>query len=400
MNLHQVTGHDLHKPRKLHNRVEAQIKQYVKEHNLDTGTQLPTEAEFCTLFKVSRSTVRHALQRLENEGLINRTRGRGTFLIDPAQANRETLAEPAADRGARNRNVIGVVLSYASEIDVMQTAILRGVEHAVKSRGCNLIAGRTDDWDEAGEARVIADLYRLGVGGFIILPIANRTTTCGVRSLVEQKTPVLLVDRYLSDLDTNYVVSDNFAGSYSATEHLILLGYRSFAYLLDQAEGPAGEMLLTTSIRDRYAGYCQALRDYQLAEMVRPPYPVDHTSKEAVRRMVADLRADSAAVPALVAQNDHLATEVINTGAKVGLRPPDDYAIVGFDDLPFASRLLVPLTTVSQQRYEIGFRAGHLLMDKIAGHAVRTEKVSLLVSLIVRESCGAHRRVQATAAYS
>ena len=379
--------------RKLHQEVELKIRQYIDSHQLSAGARLPTEAEFCKLFKVSRSTVRHALDSLEMTGLVTRMQGSGTFLSRPGRTSDEKSSTTVAPSRTAN-NTIGVVLSYASEIDIMQTAILRGVEHAVKSRGYNVIFGRADDWDEAGEMRAIDNLYRIGVLGFVILPICNQTTTAGIRMLVENKTPVVLVDRYLSDLDTSYVVADNYAGTYAATEHFILMGHRQPLFVIDQEGRDVHQQMLTTPIRDRYAGFSQALRDYGLAEYIRPPLIVEKTSKEAVYQLLTTPRLDNHLPLAIVALHDNLAAGLVNTAAQIGLRPPVDFAIIGFDDLPFASSLFVPLTTVIQPRYDIGFRAGHMLADKIAGDTIRNEKVSLLVSLIVRESCGARHQVR------
>jgi GntR family transcriptional regulator, arabinose operon transcriptional repressor len=378
--------------RKLHKDVELRIRQYISERAVSNEAQLPTEAEFCELFKVSRSTVRTALERLEHAGVISRTRGRGTFVIDPNQKTAELATEmllPA--RSIRTQNTIGVVLAYASEIDVMQTAILRGIEHATKSRGYHVLFSRVDDWDEKSEANAILELYRVGVAGFVILPVSNQTTTAGIKSIVERGLPLVLVDRYMTDLDTSYVVCDNFTGAYRATEHLILLGYRHLMYVTDKAEGAITEQMRTTSIRDRYAGYCQALQDYHLTALLHPPVPVDHSSKPAVKHL---LTATHVGIPAIVAQHDHLASEIINTARQSGLRPPEDFVIVGFDDLPFASRLHVPLTTVAQPFYDIGFRAGHMLADKLGGYTIRNEQLKLPVSLVVRESCGAHQLVR------
>ena len=384
--------------RKLHKEVELRIRQYIDSNQLTPGGRLPTEAEFCRLFNVSRSTVRHALDLLEMAGVVTRVQGSGTFLSEPLlsgphlggphqMSKNQSQAIVSANHAVNN--TIGVVLSYASEIDLMQTTILRGVEHAVKSRGYSVLFGRTDDWDEAGEMRAINNLYRIGALGFVILPISNHTSTAGIRMLVENKAPVVLVDRYMSELDTSYVVADNFAGSYAATEHFILMGYRQPVFIVDQEGSAFDEQLLTTSIHDRYAGFSQALRDYGLTEYARPPVVVDKTSRESVRQLLTSPRLDTHLPLALVALHDHLATGLINMAAQIGLRPPIDFCIIGFDDLPFANSLSVPLTTVIQPRYEIGFRAGHLLADKIAGNTIRNEKVSLLVSLIVRESCGA-----------
>ena len=215
MQTHQPSHPNQPAQPKLHNKVEEQIRLYIAQHQLTAGAQLPTEAKLCIMLKVSRSTVRHALLRLELAGLINRTRGRGTFLQDPQQREQSQSSEqtnttrsstPATPAGG-NDSLIGVVFSYANEIDVMQTALLRGVQHAVNPRGYNVLFGRTDDWDEHGEARAIADLLSIGAKGLVILPVPNRTTTIGVKQLLDDNVPFVLVDRYLSDLDTSFVVS-------------------------------------------------------------------------------------------------------------------------------------------------------------------------------------------------
>lgn len=382
---------------KLYQAVQTRIRQYMTVQNLNAGDQLPTETELCQLFSVSRTTVRQALRQIEADGLILRTRGKGTFLRDPRNGSQNTGTEAtAAPRVLRIRKhtTIGVVFSYASEVDVMQTAILRGIEHAVKAHGFNVLAGREDDLDEAGELRAMTDLCNIGVSGLIVMPISNCTGTEGVRMLLERKVPVVLVDRYLSELDTSYVVSDNRAGMYNATEHLILLGYTSFEFVVGLAGGSAVRQMVTTSVRDRYEGYCQALRDYDLADAIQSPVAVDLTDRESIRNLLTHSSRASRRAPAVVAVHDYVALEFMNTATKSGLKAPDDYGIIGFDDLPIASHLSVPLTTVVQPRYDIGFRAGHLLMDKLMGSPIRNDKLSLLVSLVVRESCGAHQIVR------
>jgi DNA-binding LacI/PurR family transcriptional regulator len=380
--------------RKLHRAIESRIRLHIENSRLQAGAQLPTEAQLCQQYQVSRSTIRNALKRLEADGLIVRTRGRGTFLRDPqsgltAPAGRFIAGPP--DSRAGRRATIGVVLSYASDYDVMQAAILRGIEHAIRPRGYTFLFARTDDCDEPGETRAITELHGYGIQGLICMPVSNRATTPGVSLLVERKTPVVLVDRYLTGLDTGYVVADNFTGAYRATEHLILLGYPSYEFVLSTSSGPAAEQLLTTSIRDRYLGFCQALRDYRLADRIRGPAFIDVNNAEAVCHLLSGRRKAGLASVAIVALNDMMAAAIMNSAARAGLRPPGDFAVTGFDDLPIASHLPVPLTTVIQPRYDIGFRAGHILVDQIEGHRVRADKLSLMVSLVVRESCGARR---------
>jgi DNA-binding LacI/PurR family transcriptional regulator len=120
---------------------------------------------------------------------------------------------------------------------------------------------------------------------------------------------------------------------------------------------------------------------------------VDPSNAEAVRNLLAAPHPGGVRPLAVVALHDLIAMALMSAAARLGLHPPRDFAVVGFDDLPLASHLPVPLTTVIQPRYDIGFRAGHMLIDKIEGHPIRNDKLSLLVSLVVRESCGARRIV-------
>jgi GntR family transcriptional regulator, arabinose operon transcriptional repressor len=400
----QTSHQEPHKKGRLHRDIEARIRLYADQHDLKPGARLPTETDFCKLFKVSRSTVRHALELLEKDGLVNRTRGRGTFLSDPAlavaaRAQQREQRDDAQASPRPGRNTVGVMLTYSTEIDVMQTAILRGVEHAVKSRGYNLLSARTDDWDELREARAIDELCQHGVGGIIVMPTSNHTTTRGVEGLVAAAVPLVLVDRYFSDLPTSYVVSDNFGGMYHATEYLICLGYRTFGFVLGAAGGPVCDQIKTTSMRDRYDGYGTALRDYGLASAVADPLLVDlHSRVHVQETLVKIIAAASAAFPgmppAIVAVHDMVAVEFARSAVQAGLKPPDDFALIGFDDLPIAGHLAIPLTSVTQPRYEIGFRAGHLLIDKLEGHPVRSDQIALPVSLVVRESCGAKQIIR------
>ncbi len=371
--------------------IEETIRQSIERGDLQTGGQLPTEAELCRQFGVSRSTIRTALKSLEKDGLITRTRGRGTFVREPdLTANGAAAGGSPSSARAATRSTIGVNLCFSVETDVLQTAILLGIENAAKSRGYGISFGRVDDDDEEGETKSIQHLYEAGVKGMAVMPISNRMATPGVKMLVDRQVPVVLVDRYLGDLDASYVVSDNFAGAYRVTEHLILLGFRCFRFVVPSSP-PVDLQLATSSIRDRYRGFCKALLDYRVYSQVPEPSPVSTSNAEEVRHLLSADSPAAARPVAVVVLHDLIAMALMSTAAQIGLHAPQDFAIVGFDDLPLASHLAVPLTTVIQPRYDIGFRAGHMLIDKIEGHPIRNDKLSLLVSLIVRESCGARR---------
>lgn len=363
----------------LYVQIERWIRNAIENQSLQAGDQLPTEAALCEHFRVSRSTIRQAISQLERDGLVTRIRGKGTFLREARPAN----ASHAAPASTPERT-IGLIA--CRKHDTLQMEILLGLERAAKSRDYSVIFSCSGDSAD-GEMQEIERMMNRGVQGIVVMPVSNRDTTPGVEHLMAQRVPFVLVDRYLSRLSCDYVTSDNYTGAYRATEHLILLGYRRLAYVC------MGESTLTTvSVEMRYKGFCGALDAYGLQSLIRPAHKIDVSDKEAVAGLLKELALESPndLPPAIVAAHDAVAMSLMQTASRLGLTAPQHFAIVGFDDLPIAGQISVPLTTVAQQRFEMGFRAGHMLMDKIESRMDSNGKLELPVSLVVRKSCGAH----------
>jgi GntR family transcriptional regulator, arabinose operon transcriptional repressor len=376
------------RPLVLYALVEAKIREEIERERLQPGARLPTEAELCKRFSVSRSTIRQSLNRLEMEGLIKRTRGKGTFIqrigpVVPDSSN--IISHELRVPPLTKQKILGLV--FCARSDTLQMHILLGAERAAKSRGYAIMFGYSGE-DVRTETLEIERLLRMGTDGVIVMPVSNVSRTPGVQMLLDHQTPLVLVDRHLSDLDTSYVVSDGFDGTYRVTEHLIILGYESFAFITS-----GRELLGTTSVRDRYRGYCKALEDYELSETIKPPMPVNFNDRDEVERLLKARSNNQLRPTAFVAVHDAVAITLIRTAATLGLAPPDDFGVVGFDDLPAASHLQVPLTTVAQPRDDMGFKSAHLLIDLIEGRITEYEKQVLPVSLVVRESCGARKIV-------
>jgi DNA-binding LacI/PurR family transcriptional regulator len=101
------------------------------------------------------------------------------------------------------------------------------------------------------------------------------------------------------------------------------------------------------------------------------------------------LQAPEAAT-ALFCINDFIALGVMRHVLGRGLRIPEQVALVGFDDIPLAAFMPVPLTTVAQPKFEIGVQAALLLLDQISGKTAATAVVTLPTTLVVRASSVAH----------
>jgi len=213
--------------------------------------------------------------------------------------------------------------------------------------------------------------------------------------------PVVMLDDQMAPTGTTpWVSADSRIGAYTAVKHLLALGHRRVAHI----KGPARYMCS----EDRYRGYCDALADagisYDPALVVQGDFLASGGAIWA-----RELLALSDRPTAIFAANDDMAAGVLRAAEEAGLRVPDDVAVVGFDDATPASLMRPPLTTVSQPFFEMGRRAATLLLDAVTAlhqpvpswNSAQREsspiREFLPTRLVVRESCGAARRVTAGA---
>jgi DNA-binding LacI/PurR family transcriptional regulator len=357
-----------------------QLAEIFRKHILDgtlTGeTELPTEFELSATYGVSRGTVRQALRLLSDEGLIERLPGRGTFVRhrDPPSAQRHV-----------GEKTIGVIIPSAH--DQLSLKILVGAESVAKHRRYHVVFNHSNDSLEQ-EERDVARLRSAHVTGAILFPISDVEHNKMIGQLCTERFPFVLVDRYFAGLDCDYVVVDNFGGGYRATEHLVLVGHAEIGFVHESTAS-----CKTTSVRDRYLGYRQALDDYGLSFQEHWVSQVERAPASLEQRKPSTSCVDYLRSPdrpqAVFAVNDSVAMTLIATAAHLGLNVPDDLAVVGFDNLGVASQIHPPLTTVNQPQTDIGIRAAQLLIDRIEGRDGPPEHIVLSTNLVVRDSCGA-----------
>jgi DNA-binding LacI/PurR family transcriptional regulator len=325
------------------------------------GSRLSSELELAEHYNISRGTIRQAMNILVNEGLIERVAGKGTFV---------------KDIDAASTKLIGVLLP--SMRDALAVDILVGVEQAAKRRDYHVMFAHTEERLEQ-EAADIQRMREEHVAGFILFPLTNLPYDEAVAGLVANNVPVVLVDRYFPNLPTDVVAVDNTDGGYLATRHLIEHGHRRVGFV-------AASSMETTSMRDRFEGYKQALAQQGLAyeDALLFNYPLEANS-DGLRAYLSAPNRPSA----LFISNDFTAMRVLRVADELGLRVPEDLAIVGFDNVKEAAELSVPLTTIAQSGVQIGKRACELLLARIENPNKPHRREFLPVELIVRRSCGA-----------
>jgi GntR family transcriptional regulator of arabinose operon len=357
----------------IHRRISQRISAQIGEGRYPAGSRLPSEAKLAIEFGVSRGTLRQALATLQRDGRTQAIPSRGHFVRAPAPIRAE----------ARRRQV-GVVVPSVAKPYVPD--ILVGIEDELHIRGYTMVVGSSGASGEQQAGRVQRILDD-GASGLIAYPVDYEANPALFAGLSEAGFPVVLIDRYLVGHTFDAVISDNLGGAYAAVRHLLEQGHRRVAFV-------STDNLSTTSVAERLQGYRQALVDAGVepdASLQYTKLPVaaawpapDAASEKNARRIAAFLaRTRPTAVFAL---HDHIAVDVLAAASEVGMRIPDDLALVGFDDDPFAKALAVPLSTVAQPRERMGRVAAGLVLDRIEGQRTEVARIVLPTALILRRS--------------
>ncbi len=197
---------------------------------------------------------------------------------------------------------------------------------------------------------------------------------------VKSGDPVLLVNSYLKQYNLHYVVSNYRYGAWQATKHLVRLGHKRIGFI-------GGGLPEIPTSQDVFTSFKEALDEHQIE--FRPQQLVDGLLTEEGGRLAAEqLLRQNTGLTAIFALNDKMAIGAIRGINELGLRCPQDVAVVGFDDIPQASYSVPALTTVHQPLYDLGKVSCERLIELIHQKVERVQEV-VPIHLVVRESCGA-----------
>jgi LacI family transcriptional regulator len=197
-----------------------------------------------------------------------------------------------------------------------------------------------------------------------------------LKRLVQTELPHVLIGPAQQQVLCNVDV-DNRSASCEAVTHLLNLGCRRVATIT----GP----LHTGAARARLDGYLDALKQARMTvdESLIQHGNFDEASGYAAMKMLIEQHIDG-----VFCASDMMALGALRALLDSGLHVPDDVALVGFDDMPFAATTNPPLTTVHQPLAELGSKAVNLLMSLIEGEPLPSKQMILKAHLIVRSTCG------------
>ena len=287
---------------------------------------------------------------------------------------RETGYQPnGIARGLKMRQTKVVAVVIPDITNPFFGALFRGVEDAASPRGFNVILCNTDGLPDRQRSH-LQSLQARRVDGVIVASSFLKDPS--VRELRRQRGPYVLVNRFSDEGEDPFVGSDDLLGGQLATAHLIELGHTRIGHL-------AGKPTVSTGILRR-RGFLAA---HALAGLSADPKLIIEAGYTEESGSLAARRLLSLPDPptAVFAVTDMVAIGLAGVARQLGFRIPEDLAIVGYNDIPLASRLSPGLTTMHVPIHEFGSVAVRLLLEQLESESVG-RRVRFTPDLIVRES--------------
>src|SRR5581483_9184928 len=278
---------------------------------------------------------------------------------------------------ANRTAIIGLLISDIQ--NPFFTTLIRGVEDVAQRMGYSVILCNSDE-NPGKQRQYIEVLCAERVAGAIVVPTSEQPRE--LRLFREHDIPIVSVDRRVKDSSIDAVLVDNARGAYEAVMHLITNGYHRIGVIT----GPTS----TTTGRERLEGYRKALRDAGIVhdhELER----IGSFREQSGRQFAKELLDLQPPVEALFVTNNLMTLGALDAIHTRNLRIPDDIAIVGFDEMPWAALSAISLTTVTQPVYELGSTAALRLFQRLEESvAVMQQEIILAPTLCIRGSSQPH----------
>ena len=251
--------------------------------------------------------------------------------------------------GVKEQKIIGLILPLSN--NPFYEELAQGIEDGVAKSGMRVLIGYSRE-DEAIEMHLLTAMVDAGFKGIILTPVGARNQV--FEKFIEDNVKVGFISQTDDHVEQCSVSIDQVRGGFIGLEYLAGLGHKSVLWIA----GPDHHH----QSNQRYVGITQAASKYgvQLSSMSAPS--LDFITGE---HMAPQIIARGPLPDAIFAGNDALALGIMNYFHKVGIEVPGQISVLGYDNVTYAESALVPLTTVSQTPYQLGFTMGSQMIAEI-----------------------------------
>lgn len=269
-------------------------------------------------------------------------------------------------------NIIGLIVEDISNPFFANVARL--IEENASKRGYRIFYCSSES--DTAKTKDLINLFReRQVDGYIITPAKGIEED--IRLLQKNESKVVLFDRYLPDVNTNYVVVDNYGGAFAATDHLVQQGYKHIAIVTLQSE--------QTQMKDRLEGYKEAVSRNGLKPSVKKIKFNDDPEK--IIQQISDFLASKKKLDGVFFATNYLGISGLEAIRRLNLKIPSDIGVVSFDDHDLFRFYAPSITVVSQPIAEMSQKIINILLEQLEDVKDKKSRHFVLpTKLIVRES--------------
>ena len=354
------------------NQLARQLTWIIADGAIIKGEKLPSIRDFARELNIHHHTVRAAYHQLEARNLLSIKPGIGTIVKEYkpfiSSSSQEYL----------NNEMIAILVPGLSDF---YQQIITGMEEVAFAQGLIPVVLNCHDDPIYAEA-IYKNLSARNIKAVINISLGF-SEEFHQEFFQKEHLHIPLIFLDVIDANTHSITIDTPGAIALGTAHLLEHGYSDLALFNCPAEWPVG--------REALKGYRSALEAKGLRLENCPVFTVPNFGYSAGRYVVEKMIQDSALPRAIVTVSDNLAIGAISALKDHGLRVPQDVAIIGYNDIPPASFIDPPLTTIALPLYNMGRQTMLSLNDILAGKVDSWIHKNFSGQLVIRSSCGCNK---------
>lgn len=337
--------------------IYQQIRELIEQEakSKAPGEPLPSEVQYSLRYKVSRPTIRKAVDELVDAGIVNRVPGKGLLagapFYQPKKGNLLFLVPYIPDDGFFYNMVMGCV----------STANTLGFDYRIVNSSSSI-----------DRLAAVQKINLESYSAAIMNAYDNEYDQQLLEYFQAKRFPLVLVDNPLEKFDLPYVITDDYKGGYLAGKHLLERGHKKIIYITKNKN--------VHTVKTRETGFRKAFEEKGLTPGEEYFIRLNHDNDIIVR-----LKEFSHEYTAICGYSDLPVIKAFYALAEQGIAVPDDVSLVGYGNFKYSEYLPVPLTTINIPVYEMGCKATEMAAAMI-NRAKKPEKLMLDVEMIIRSS--------------
>ena len=338
--------------------VENHIKDQIRQKKL--VDKLPGERTLASELGFSYMTIRKAIENLVNEGILYKVPTKGTYVADRKKQKAKT-------------RTIGYFLDSSIEAGLTSpyySMIFNALEKEAARHDYSLVY-----FTDSESVKLNKILKKLDG---VIASCFYRIESYIQR--IKDSVPVVVIDNSASDKSIPSVIIDNFSALTDTIDYLCALDHQRIGFMTGLEDSDVG--------KNRFEGYKTGLNKHGLELDDSLVFRGNYSYGSGVEGADYFISLDSPPT-AIVCANDSMALGAMTKLHESDFKVPEDFSVIGFDDIEVASQIIPPLSTVSAPADEIAAQAFSLLKALIDGKVPQNQHVALGAELIVRQSSSA-----------